>query len=295
MFSAKGISKLALAAFAGVMGLSAVSASAAPFVTISLLGRPVVGGVGTGAYSDNVTVTSGQQVEYAVQFKLAPEGSTNPFSSNTTITDWVASADAPDPDTGDPVADPTAGLGSIRFSLFETNGANPKASFVNTARAGQSNPAGQTYGGWNQGTGQGPGTLTPRADGGNDVIGTAFIRTAGTFDGIAADGTTLETVTVNNPTNAASRMTVTGTPGTANVQIGTQGLLGTNLFLGLRWRDAGGGPINTTISVQNQLDSAAAGNPIAIFQPLAVTITPEPTGLALLGVAGLGLVRRRKA
>jgi len=293
MFSAKGIRKVALAAFAGVMGLAAAQSMAAPFVTISLLGR--VTGSGN-PFTNNVTVTSGQTVDYAVQYQLGTEGSVNPFASNTTITHWVASADAPDPngDNPDPV-DPTAGLGSIRFSLFETNGLNPKSSLNSSARAGTSNPAGQTYGAWNAGTGSGNGTRTARADGGFDDIGTAFIRVAGTFDGIAADGVTREQVIVNDPANTASRFTVTGTPGTSLLQVGTQGLATNALFLGFRWRDAGGAAVNTTISVQNQLDSAAAGNPIAVLQPLSVTIAPEPTSLALLGVAGLGLMRRRKA
>jgi len=300
MFSAKGISKLALAAFAGVMGLSAVSASAAPFVTVSLLGR--ITGT-TNALSSSVSLTStAQTVDYVVQFQLAPEGSTNPFASNPTIINWVPSVNAADQGQPTPT-DPTSGLAALRFSLFENSGASPRATFPTTPAAATTNPlvADGDGGSWVRGSGASVGTLTARGDGANDVIGVALIRAAGTFDGIA-DDESLEKVFVTKPNGTPNGGVGSSTlgkfsvqsAGTGAVSIGTKGLLGTDLFLGLRWLDAGGAAVNSTISVQQQLDSAAAGNPIVVFQPLSITVAPEPTGLALLGVAGVGLIRRRR-
>jgi len=297
MFSAKGISKLAIAAFAGVMGLNVVSASAAPFVTVNLLARPN----GTAQpFSSSVTLSVGQTADYAVQFVLSASGSTNPFATNTTIGTWVESADAPF--AGDPAIDPTSGLGSIVFSLSQTNGGSPRVNFPQNAAQNTTNPTSAeaiTAGGvgnegsWLGGVGASGGTVTARGDGANDVIGVAFIRQAGTFDGIDASGTPI-TVQVNNSGSTKSRF-VAQTSGVGTVVIGTKGLAVGALLGGMRWRDGGGAAVNTTISNSQQAASVLAGNPIINFNSLAITVTPEPTGLALLGVAGLGLVRRRKA
>jgi len=285
MFSAKGMKMLALAAFAGVMGFSAAQSIAAPFMTVKLLGR-VTGSGASFTSSVNLTSTA-QTVDYEVQFTLAPEGTTNPFADHTTIGDWVTSV--PAPDAGDPVSpDPTSGASAIRFSLSQTSGSPPKANFNQTAAANTTN-----NGAWNNNSGVSNGTPTARGDGALDLIGVTLIRASGTFDGIDASGNPAP-VLVTNPTNSKSKFQVQGT-GSGVVDVGTKGLVGTDLFLGLRWLDAQGADVNTTVNVTQQQASAAAGNPIVAFQGLTVNVAPEPTGLALLGVAGLGLIRRRKA
>jgi len=283
------------------MGLSAVSASAAPFVTVNLLGR--ITGSGQ-PFSSSVSPAVGQTVDYAVQYILGPAGSTNPFASNQTVTAWVTSA--PAPLTGDPPVDPTSGLGSLKFSIFETSGASPRlgvaAGSGGSAASQATNPDSATDlanggdgtdGSWTKGTGSSNGVSTARGDGANDLIGATFIRAAGTFDGIDGSNQPV-TVQINNSASTKSRLTVQ-TSGNGVVSIGTKGALGTDIIAGLRWRDGSGNAVNTTITKSQEDASVTAGNPIIVFNGLNVSVAPEPTSLALLGVAGLGLMRRRKA
>jgi hypothetical protein len=289
---------MAFAAFVCVIGLATVSASAAPFITVNLLARKTGSG---NPFSSSVTLAPGETADYAVSFVLSPSGSTNPFATNTTIGTWVESADAPQ--AGDPAIDPTSGLGSIRFSLSQNSGQAGRVTFTQTASGNTTNPTAAesignggtgTEGSWTAGTGAGNGALTARGDGAQDLIGVAFIRQAGTFDGIDASGTPIS-VEVNNKANSKSRFTAQAFPGTSTLSIGTQGLLATDPPGGMRWRDGGGAAENTTISNPQQTASTTAGNPIIQYNSLSVTVTPEPTSLALLGVAGFGLIRRRKA
>jgi hypothetical protein len=307
MFSAKGIRKVALAAFAGVSGLTAMQASAAPFMTASLLGR-IHGSANPFTSTVNLTSTS-QTVDYVVQFQLSPEGSTNPFAANSTITNWVTSVNAPNPGK-QPSTTPTSGLAGFRFSLSGSGTAKPSiTNFVNGAYTA---PTTVTGGGlWGAGTGSSGGSEFIRGDGGRDLRGVALIRTAGTFDGIGTGSPeALKVVSITNPDVAFDDGGTPGDPsddildsaitvasaGTGVFAISTDGLLATDLFLGMRWRDAGNtADVNSTINVSSQTAGAAASNPIVVFNPLTINVAPEPTGLALLGIAGLGLIRRRQA
>jgi MYXO-CTERM domain-containing protein len=274
------------ALFASIIGVGAASADAAPFLTVTLLGR--ITGSGQ-PFSNTVVVTStSQTVDYAVQFQLAPSGTNNAFSPNRTIGTWIPSTPAPDP--GDPTINPTSGLNSLRFSLSQTASApGVKATFTQTAAAGTTN-----NGSWVAGTGAKNGTLTARGDGATDLIDVAFIRAAGTFDGIDTSSNPV-VVTVNNTSSTKSRFAVQslGT-GPGVVSIGLKGLTTVDLFTGMRWQP---NSVSTTLDVGEQNSAVAAGNPLIVFNGL--TLVPEPNG-ASVGIAGVaalgaaGLRRRRR-
>src|SRR5687768_9242410 len=161
MSSAIGKKSLALAV-AGVLGSTAITASAAPFLTVSLVGR-VQGSADS--FSSTVVAGAGDVIEYQVQTQLGAEESVNPYAGatntalTTTISNWV-------PSNGS--TSPTAGLNQARFSLV-SGGA---ATFTTAAT-----PAA----GWADAPGANPGIPA-----GSDLDMVNVIRAAGNFDGIGA-------------------------------------------------------------------------------------------------------------
>ena len=110
MSSAIGKKSLALAV-AGVLGSTAITASAAPFLTVQVLGR--VQGSG-GSVTPSVAVNGGEVIEYQINVQLGEEEAVNPYAgatavaTTTTISNWIPSNGA---------TSPTSGLNQVRFNL----------------------------------------------------------------------------------------------------------------------------------------------------------------------------------
>ena len=268
MSSAIGKKSLALAV-AGVLGSTAISASAAPYLTVSLLGRVQ----GSGApFSSSVAAGAGDVIEYQIQTQLGAEESVNPYAGatntalSTTISNWV-------PSNGS--TSPTAGLNQARFSLV-SGGA---ATFTTAAT-----PAA----GWADAPGNSPGTPA-----GANLDGVNLIRAAGNFDGIGA-AEELELLQI-----ASGTFTVAGAGSVAPSPTGSAFTTGTALAT-MRWRnDANTANVNYNPTVLQQTNAttgtAQGGNtidPIIIYQ--ALNIVPEPATFGLLGLAGMGMLARRR-
>lgn len=275
--NSKRIAALALAAAAGLT--ASRSAQAAPFMTARLLGSTSAGG----PFTSSVNVTAGQTVFYQVQITLGAEGSTNTSATSPTITNWVPSNGA---------TTPTAGLQSLFFSLTQSTGDSIQSNF-------SSGLAGTTTGGgtWGAGTGSSVGTPTARGNGNNNLLNVRLFRESGNFDGVAgtpvavgeATGSeALETLTI-----AAGSFTIASGGTSGSVKLDLTGFTPTTIIAAYRWRTAANDQnVNYSQNANSQSVSTTAGDPIIVFQPLA--LVPEPATLGLLGVAGLGLLARRK-
>jgi len=279
--STKRIAAVALAA-AGVAGLAgSQSASAAPFLTARLLGS--TSGPG-GPFSSSLNVTAGQTVNYQVQITLGAEGATNATATSPTITNWVPSNGA---------TTPTSGLQSLFFSLTQSSADTIQSNF-SAGLAGTSTGGGT----WGAGTGSSAGTPTARGNGNNNLTNVRLFRESGNFDGVAGtpvavneadpNPAVLETLTI-----ATGSFTIAsgGAGGTVNLDL--SGFTPTTIIAAYRWRTAGNDQnVNYSQNANSQAVSTTAGDPIIVFQPLQ--LVPEPATLGLLGVAGLGLLARRK-
>ena len=276
--NSKRIAAVALAA-AGVAGLASSSASAAPFLTAKLLGSTSAGG----PFTSSVSVSSGDQVFYQVQITLGAEGANNATAAQT-IVNWV-------PSNGSTT--PTAGLQSLLFSLTQS-AADPIQSNFSAGVAGTSTGGGT----WGAGVGSQVGTPTARGNGDSNLLNVRLFRESGNFDGVAGTPTTvgqsdpspavLETLTI---ANGSFTIAQGGTSGTVNLDL--TGFTAGQIIAAYRWRSADNSSnINYNQTANAQNTSTTAGDPIIVFQPLS--LVPEPATLGLLGVAGLGLLARRR-
>jgi len=285
MFSIKGVKNAVVAAFAGVLGLSALSASAAPYVTVSLLGSHNVGG----PYTSSLSVAPGDTIFYQVHAQLAPQGTTNASQSatNGTINDWKISKDAP---TGTQI---TSGLGSIRYTIDQAAADPIQVNLTTPVTAG--NTGNDSW----AGTGSSLGTPTARGNGNNDLVNVLMTRAgSGEFDGIAGvdspAGTANPQETLEDLIISTGQFTVStgGSSGTVKVNLDS---LPAGSELGMRWYRADGTTTtNLTPTVAGAGTAATGGNPLLAFNNLS--LTPEPTTLSLLGLSTLALgLRRRRA
>jgi len=291
MSVAKGFAALALAA-AGVVGLSAPNAGAAPFLQISLLGSTS----SAGPFTSSLNVTAGQTIFYRVDVKLlANDGTTNAFPTapgNKTTVDWRPSVDN---------APGTTGMNGVLFSLTQpTTGI--QASATTQVKLGQTVPNFDALStpdptepteSWANGTGFSRGTRTDRGNGNFDLDHIQLFRGSGNFDGVGSDESKYDMLV------AKGQMLVTSNAPTGVINVDTTGFLPTDTIASYRWYTVQGtnpnDPIvNYTQTKSEQTSSATGGDPIIVYQPLTLTGTPEPTTLGLLGIGALGLMARRR-
>lgn len=275
----KGLASVAV--LAGI-GLAAQPAEAAPFLTVSLVGRAA----GTeDAFTSSLNVNPGQGVEYGVRVQLAPAGTNNPFAGESitqTIHSWNPS--------------PLYGLNAVLFSVSQTPLPGQMAVDFDMPIEALSTPAsGAQASFWDGGTGARYGEITPRGDGNDDLIGVALFRTPGAraYDGIATNESS-ELLTI-----AQGTFDVAGSGGPATVEVGLKGFPfdpnQPNPFLAaLKFRDpTDTGDVIYTPTLSQQLAGMAAGDPIIAFNSL--TLVPEPATLGVLGTVGaIGLLSRRR-
>jgi len=287
MFSIKGVKNAVVAAFAGVLGLSALSAHGAVYVTASLLGSHSAGG----PFTSSLSVAPGDTVFYQIHAQLAPQGTTNSSQSanNGTIADWKISHDAPS------TTFQTSGLSAIRFTIDQAAADPIQVNLATPVAATTTNNLS-----WSSGVGATGGTPTANRGANNDLVNVLLTRSAGEFDGIAGTdspvGTPNPQETLEDLVIATGQFTVSTGGSNGTVRLDLNGLTpGTLAELGMRWYRSDGTTVNNFNPNVTQAGTAAAGgNPLIAFNNL--TLTPEPTTLSLLGLSTLALgLRRRRA
>jgi hypothetical protein len=269
--------KSASALVVGALGFMAGSANAAPYLTVSMLGRIAGSGV---PYSSVIAVNPGDVVEYRLNFQLAPEGTTNPYpvSSARTITNWV---------TGPT----TSGLNNLKFDL----GLTYTSGSLNVTMLDNLDASGDD-GQWDDNA-----NFTNGAAAGNKLTGVFISRPAGNFGGTAfntsstGEGAKIEPVM--SIATGSFQVTMNGWSwGTVSGSVDTS--VTNSLFGGFRWRNATNiASLNYTPTAGQQLNSLNgvapnARDPIVLFNPLQLNF-PEPSTLGLLSVAGLAALARR--
>ena len=286
--SKKTLSALALAVAAG-MGVAAPSVEAAPYLTVSVVGRVQ----GSGApLSSSVVVGAGDVVEYEIRVQLGAEDSVNPYagatatSVTTTISNWV-------PSNGS--TSPTSGLNSVRLHLQQE-------STPGTVQADFDNPA-VPASGWADAPGNNPGDVTPRGNGNDDLYSINLIRAAGNFDGVAGTPGTDPVPAVLELLTVATGVFDIASAGTASILTpsitGAPFVSGTVLAV-MRWRNdaqtTGFSYAATVLHQTNSTTGTAQGNfavdPIIVYQGLS--LVPEPAGVSAIALAALGMGMRRR-
>ncbi len=221
-------------AVAAVLGARADVADAAPFVLVTLEGRRT----GSGApFASTVGVDATESVDYRVRFIMAPIGTTNVNPAGT-ANDAINSYNPSTP------ASTSNGLNNIRVSVFESLAQQIQIDCIAPTLAGSfAAPPGASTG-----------TVTPRGNGNDDVIGVWPVATAGNFLGIASANTPATTDLFSGTFTVSSM----GSGASSLAQVGILGVSGT--FFGMKY--------NNTVTYSGTSTQQAGVDPPVGFTPL---------------------------
>jgi hypothetical protein len=259
----------------------AISAKAAPYLTVDLLGR--VQGSGQ-PFSSSVTTAPGDKVDYVLRFQLAPEGTQNAYASTAslrTITNWVPSL--PSGQSG-----PTSGLVAITFSLAQSATPNTiQSDFTTQLVTGDD-------GHWDDVPSFDPGNITPRGNGAHNLERIFISRNAGEFSGIIANPSPPPDELQRVMDIASGNFSIVSGGKPSKVNIDFTGFGQAVTFVGIRWRNASNtASVNFTPTIAMLNNSIANNDPLIKFNSL--TLLPEPaTGGVITGAGVLATHRRRK-
>lgn len=265
------VSAAALVIGAGslLMAACSPSASASPFLTVTLLGS--VHGSGD-PYSSRVFVQTGDTIDYVIQVQLAVQGATNANapSAYQTITQWKPSKGA---------NELTSGLQNVSFSLTQTATAGTIQSNFTSSLTGTTTGGGT----WGAGTGSMFGTRVNRGNGNRDLRSIALMREAGNFDGIAND-LSPELLTI---ANGSFKIASTGT--TTTLDISFIGYPDPSIVACFRWFDPSDSSTRNYNAVTNsQSASVANGDPLIVLNGLTLSpagSAPEPGTFGTLAIS----------
>jgi hypothetical protein len=209
-------------AMAALIALApAVGALAAPFVTVSLLGRvydpadpnPVPLGPG---WSSVVGVKATDKIQYELIAQMAPVGTTNGTLTGgaaPTITSLAGPLVVLVGDPPEPVLVGVNGIQSLKFNIFQAATDGVQVLLTNSTSAIWMDDQ------WKGASGVSLGTLRARGNGKNDIVDFRVAQTPGVFVGVPVNDTTAPVLLVNTsvaylfgnwvPIGSAGRLPVT--------------------------------------------------------------------------------------